>query len=68
MAGYPYQRLVDTLLVPPQSVAESGRVILRPRYGVNVVLALVAPFAIGGISVLRSCRTCVNPYRLIITR
>ena len=33
----------------PQSVAESGRVILRPR-AAFVVLALVAPFAVGGLA------------------
>ena len=50
MAGYPYQRLLDTLLVPLQSVTYGGRVNLRPRDKRSVVLALVAPFAVVGLA------------------
>ena len=64
MAGYPYQRLLDTLLVPLQSVAESGRVNLRPR-AAFVVLALVAPFAVGGLPFC--VRVVLTFHRLIVT-
>ena len=64
MAGYPYQRLPDTLLVPLQSVAESGRVLLRPR-AAFVVLARVAPFAVGGLAFC--VRVVFAFHRLIVT-